>query len=219
MKKSPPQPQLVVISRAEASALPGASYTYAIDAVSTAGGVKYRIESGPDGMTVSDSGQVRWQIPATANGTVASVLVVLNDASGKEIFHTFNTGAVGKPGSAAIAAAVAPPDKPRRGKSPATLRPEASSVKPQPQKAIAADQGFSTDTIALPRRFDEVCCGGAGRYLFFHSKGERTLIAVDLVEGKIVRQIPLPSEHPLFAGGRDKLMIVFPDLGVVQAGT
>lgn len=109
LKKSP-QPQLAVISRPETRVEPGSDYAYAIDAVSTAGGVKYRVESGPQGMTVSDAGRVQWHVPASAKGTTASVLIVLTDASGKEIFHNFKI-AVGGPAANRL------PEVASRGKS------------------------------------------------------------------------------------------------------
>jgi hypothetical protein len=123
LKKSG-RPQLVVTSKPRLSVEPGSNYAYAITALSTAGGLKYRIESGPRGMTVSEGGQVSWQVPKAADGSVVAVLVVLTDASAKEAFHAFKID-VGRPKPAAptVAAAAKPgPGKPPDKKAP--VRPQ-----------------------------------------------------------------------------------------------
>ena len=197
------QEKLLVLSRAKAAAAPGSTYNYSIRALSTAGGVKYQIKSGPAGMTVSANGLVRWQVPAKNEAPTASVTAAVTDAAGKEVLHSFNI-AVARPQSGVPLPAAAASDKPAAEQKP-----------PLPQKPVDANGQIST-TIKLPHGFSNLCCGGEGRYLIFHTDGERSLTVVDLVAEKIVREIPLPGERPLFAAGREKLMIVFPELNLVQ---
>ena len=53
------------------------------------GGLKVKLESGPDGMKVSPEGEVTWAVPADFEGPAPEVLVSIGDASGRQTFHTF----------------------------------------------------------------------------------------------------------------------------------
>ena len=81
---------LVVLSAASTRAATGASYTYQVDAISKAGGVRYSLESGPPGMNVSDAGLVQWPAPSRHDGPVVHVVLKLHGASGKDLFHAFD---------------------------------------------------------------------------------------------------------------------------------
>ena len=60
---------------------------FKIQAVSKAGGVTFSLQSGPAGLTVANDGTVNWQAPAKP--TEESVIVSMKDASGQEVFYTF----------------------------------------------------------------------------------------------------------------------------------
>jgi hypothetical protein len=79
---------LVVLSQPPA-AKAGALFSYKLDIRAKKGGVKVDLDSGPDGLSVTPDGQVRWQVPATFEVPEVSVVVTIRDASGQEVFHTF----------------------------------------------------------------------------------------------------------------------------------
>src|SRR5262249_50244705 len=79
-----------VVSRPAAAVAPGGTFTYRIQAHSKVAGLKYKLESGPDAMTVSPAGVVRWQAPARAEGKPVQVIVGVKSASGKEVQHAFS---------------------------------------------------------------------------------------------------------------------------------
>lgn len=79
---------LFVTSTPPPSAKRGESYRYPIDVKSKRGGVSFKLESGPEGMTVSPAGVVTWRVPADSGE--ANVIITIKDASGQEVFHTFN---------------------------------------------------------------------------------------------------------------------------------
>jgi hypothetical protein len=81
---------LFVVSRPAAAVAPGGTFTYRIQAHSKVAGLKYKLESGPDGMTVSPAGVVRWQAPNRAEGKPMQVIVGVKSASGKEVQHAFS---------------------------------------------------------------------------------------------------------------------------------
>ncbi len=105
------------------SAEPGKPIRYQIEARSKQGGARFRLESGPTGMTVSPAGLVEWQ--PTAGQGEQTVIVVVSDNSGQEIFHNFTlrTSSAGMSGPVAV-----PPASP----SSTTLRPQEKLPKSQP---------------------------------------------------------------------------------------
>jgi mono/diheme cytochrome c family protein len=60
-----------------------------IEVESSAGGVRFTLEAGPEGMTVSRRGQLRWKVPANLGGKTARAALTIKDARGKEIVHAF----------------------------------------------------------------------------------------------------------------------------------
>jgi tRNA A-37 threonylcarbamoyl transferase component Bud32 len=84
------QQYLFVLSEPRTLAAAGKEYVYAIDARSKAGGVRFTLEKGPEGMKLPpDTGTLRWQVPAAAAGKAFDVIVTLGDSAGKEITHAF----------------------------------------------------------------------------------------------------------------------------------
>jgi hypothetical protein len=67
----------------------GKPYRYQMQIESRRGKVKAKLDSGPDGMTLSENGLVTWTpSPALANAETG-VVISVSDASGQEIFHSF----------------------------------------------------------------------------------------------------------------------------------
>jgi predicted Zn finger-like uncharacterized protein len=78
---------LFVTSRPPAAG-PGAKFEYRIKVKSKKGGVKFKLDAGPDGMTVSPGGLVTWSVPAGFSGP-AAVIITVSDKTGQETFHSF----------------------------------------------------------------------------------------------------------------------------------
>jgi hypothetical protein len=79
---------LVVVSQPTIAKV-GRMWDYRLDVKSKAGQVKVALESGPEGMTVTPDGQVKWLVPNDFVGTFATVKVSLEDAGGQESRHQF----------------------------------------------------------------------------------------------------------------------------------
>ena len=82
------QPYLFVLSEPQTRAFAGKDYVYRIDAKSKARGVRFTLETGPEGMTLSPDGVLRWKAPAAQAGKSFDVIVTLS-APGREITHAF----------------------------------------------------------------------------------------------------------------------------------
>ena len=70
-------------------ALKGRTLSYRIKVMSKQGGLRFRLESGPEGLTVKDNGQVTWNLPAETSMETATVIVSIRDRAGNEIIHAF----------------------------------------------------------------------------------------------------------------------------------
>ena len=88
---------LVVLSLPPTTVIQGGTYTYPMKTFSRKGGVKYRLESGPQGMRVDSAGLLTWDVPTNFDRAEAAVVVALTDQGGLETFHTFKIAVVVAP--------------------------------------------------------------------------------------------------------------------------
>jgi hypothetical protein len=79
---------LFVANTVPRNAEKGKPYRYAMDIKSGTGGLTYKLESGPAGMTVDLDGVVTWNVPVSA-ASRTPVVISVRSRSGKEITHTF----------------------------------------------------------------------------------------------------------------------------------
>jgi hypothetical protein len=68
---------------------PGSPLSYTLESKSKKGGVKCKLDAGPEGMKVTPDGKLTWNVPATFAGNEVDVILTVSDASGQEVFHTF----------------------------------------------------------------------------------------------------------------------------------
>jgi hypothetical protein len=66
-----------------------ATYRYPLAVESRAGGVRFALDSGPEGMRLSDDGSLAWDVPADYTEPSAAVIITVTDASGQEVLHAF----------------------------------------------------------------------------------------------------------------------------------
>jgi hypothetical protein len=70
-------------------ARPGQQFTYRLDVRAKKGGVKVKLDKGPEGLKVSPEGLVSWDVPGDAAETEVEVLVTVADGAEQEMFHRF----------------------------------------------------------------------------------------------------------------------------------
>ena len=80
--------RLVVTSSPVVHVQAGKAVQHQIEARSKAGGTRYSLESGPDGLTVSTTGKITW-VPGQrfSGGDTVKIVVVIRDSSGQERSH------------------------------------------------------------------------------------------------------------------------------------
>ena len=75
----------------------GEMFSYKPDVKSRKGGVKVKLDAGPEGMKVTADGTVTWAVPANFAETAVSVSLTISDSSGQETFHTFTLPVATRP--------------------------------------------------------------------------------------------------------------------------
>jgi hypothetical protein len=70
----------------------GEELSYQVAVRSKRGGVKYRLESGPFGMSVSPQGLLTWKSPPGGTEAATDVILHVSDQSDKEVLHAFRLG-------------------------------------------------------------------------------------------------------------------------------
>jgi hypothetical protein len=76
----------------------GATFKYTPAVKSKQGGVKIKLDAGPDGMKVVN-GELTWAVPRTFADASVPVILTVSDKTGQETFHTFtlSVGDAAKP--------------------------------------------------------------------------------------------------------------------------
>ena len=68
---------------------PGRTYRYRIQVRSRAGGVKFTLDSGPEGMVLTRDGVLEWDAPNQVEPGRSGVIITVEDATGQTLLHSF----------------------------------------------------------------------------------------------------------------------------------
>ncbi len=200
--------RLLVVSRPR-PAVRGAKWAYTPEVWSKKGGVKVKVESGPDGMK-ADGGTVSWDVPAKFAEDEPTVILTVSDAGGQETFHTFTLSV--RSDAPPAAAVIKPTLPPLEAVKPADPGKGVSSAA-FPLKPTAAKDGTDVD---LSGPADAACLAAGGRFILFRIPSKKEVAVFDVVDGKVVKQLPLAEDGALVAGGRGHAFVVSPKAGVLQ---
>ena len=80
---------LYVSSRPVTQIEPGRNYRYQIGVKSKKGGVAFKLDSGPEGMSWPPDGKLTWKVPADFADGEQNIIITVSDKTGQELFHTF----------------------------------------------------------------------------------------------------------------------------------
>ncbi len=68
--------------------IPGEIYQYSIDVVSSRKSVKFKLINGPDGMTISDTGELLWTVPANWPEQVTRIILSVSNAAAASTYQS-----------------------------------------------------------------------------------------------------------------------------------
>ena len=188
---------LFVTSRPTQPAVKGRKFSYQLRAAAKTKDIQFRKVNGPAEAKVNELGLITWDVPADEDEEATIVVEV--SAGVQKLTHEVRLPVYEK-------------DDP------------ILELKPQPWVALKqADPVENSFGIRPPKleneagefKFDspiqDFSIGGGGRYFIFHLPKEKRLDLFDVNELKVVKSLPLESNKALFAAGKDRVMIVYPD--------
>ncbi len=82
---------------------------------------------------------------------------------------------------------------------------------------VAVKTDAETTIVELSEPLSAFHLGGGGRYVICQLPTAKVLVVVDLTVGRIVKELPLPSDDARFVAGNDSLLIIQPAQGLVQS--
>ncbi len=82
-------PYCYVNSQPVAKFKKGEIYTYQLQIKTNQKNITYKIESVPDGMTISKTGLIEWPVPENYASKVETIILVISDDNDKSFYHTF----------------------------------------------------------------------------------------------------------------------------------
>lgn len=177
---------IVVESNPPIKAAVGEDYVYQINAHSQDGEIQYSIDAGPEGMTVSPSGLVKWSPTAQARKATD---VVIQLASGRKTYqHAISIDVRG-----GLTAA----------KPTGTILTSKTKTPPVTPAKIGATR-LSTN---FPAPFSKVIAAGAGRYLCLQIPDGEKIAIFDVSLLKVVGYIPVFGTDFAFCAGKEKLFV------------
>ena len=199
----------VVVSRPPRSIHVGETLSYQIQTISKSGKPVYKLDTAPEGMTLSESGLLQWTPAARPESGSASAVISIAD-SGQTKYH-------------AIVLEVRAPEEVRASASQGPADHEymvpvaVSGGKPAAEVPAAAVSAKPADDVQLklPATYDDVRAGGGGRYLVLSIDSLQKLAIVHLATAKIIGYVPIEGKR-LFAAGADKLVVVNPAKAEIQ---
>ena len=212
---------LLVTSDPPAFAERGKKFTYSLVVKSKKGGVKVKLESGPDGMKLNGTRDLIWDVPENWNERNPTIITTVSDSSGQELFHTFDLSVVDKlPEGVVLPAPVREDPKkdidPKKEDIVKETEPKKLPPRgPNPFDIVPPTFGNST-TVNLPGAVTESSAGGGGRFLLFGLPSVQKIALFDVNEAKVVHYFPTAGGTFHFAASMSKLIVAYPDTQILQ---
>jgi hypothetical protein len=88
-------PYMFVMSSPKTKILKGRRFQYAVTCRSSAPITNFELSSGPEGMMLSEAGEVVWDVPRDYSADTVGVILKITNADSKTLYHTFNLKLVG----------------------------------------------------------------------------------------------------------------------------
>ena len=203
---------LLVTSSPRPIAVLGEDYVYPVRVKSKKGGLVYKLDAAPEGMTVAKDGTIRWKTPKNFEEPQVDVIMTISDAASQEIFHTFKVAVLKEsPPEAKLPVILPPPQadpEPKTKVVEKTPDPKVETKAPVVAPNALAIQAPKLEgervTRKLPDRMDQVVVGGGGRFILMHLPQSRKVAMFDVNEAKVVHYFPVSGDGVKIAAGLEK---------------
>ncbi len=189
---------LLVYSRPKENLSLGEMFEYQVECMASSTKLTYKLDSAPNGMTISETGKVRWQ-PQKNSLPQNAVLISVAGTDGQEAFHSFKLSVNGATGT----------DEP-------TSSSESKGARPNSPKVEVATLENQREVIRLPSQSKEIVVGGSGRYLLLNMPELKKIAVFDVSLAKITGYLPAADDQTRIAATKDKAIVVSANQGVIS---
>ena len=184
---------------------PGQAMEYQIAARSKKGNLTYRLDLGPQGMSIGADGRLTWTVPKDFSEKEVDVALMVADADKQESAHRFRLKLKEKDELELV----------RDGKIDLF---EVPNLPNRDHAAPIKPVNFKEDKriLRLPGAVGNSCIGANGRYIILHLPQHKKIAIFDVNETRIIRYLPVAEDNISMAAGRDKLFVALPGAGIIQ---
>lgn len=205
---------LYVESRAPLFAVRGADFRYPIRVKSKKGGLTYRLDAGPAGMTLSTDGVLAWSVQKDFVEKDADVIVSITDSTGQDKYHTFRLALLDD--APAASKTVAKKDPAREPDKKATVEEPPIDARPDPLSIVPPKLEAGMVVHETSTFISSAVAGGGGRFILLGLKDEAKIALLDINEAKVVHYFEIGSKDFLFTAGMSKLVVLQPTEKVIH---
>lgn len=210
---------LFVDSSPPAYAVRGEAYSYPVVVKSKKGVLKLNLDSGPEGMKISPTGTLSWNVPKGFAGRETDVILTIGDKAGQEIFHTFRIAVIDERPADVKPPPVVKEDPKEQPKDKEPIVKEVPPpVKVDPAALMITPPKLDKDLTVreLPGAMNDVAVGGGGRFLLLGLPSQRKIAMFDVSEAKVVHYFPVGGDDFSFAAGLTKMVVLIPSTKIIQ---
>lgn len=173
-------------------AQPGTTYSYPLDVHGADAELQYALAECEPGMQISPQGLLTWPVPP--DFFRSTVPVVITITSGKQqITHRFRIHV-----------------KYPTDDDLAKLRQDDTVA------AIPWTDNFQVRPLTLPGKITNATLAGGGDLLVFHIPDQEKLAFFSFKKQRMVAYAKTFAHNAILAGGKDKLVVVFPEAGLIE---
>ncbi len=196
---------LLIASRPPRSTARGNPFEYQVETKAKRNDVTYALVSGPEGMTMSDDGIVRWQVPADFADDQVEVVVSVNDGARNKRFQSFLLAITNSHSSADLASNA------KAGEHDAEAADWVVEERDTPavvRRPTDSSPGENVKKLELPASFDEIVVGGPERFVIVLLRELQHVAIVDPWKVAVVKYLPTGGENVTIAAGARELVVV-----------
>lgn len=180
----------------------GQGFEANVDAKTKAGGMKYQLASGPDGMTVDPNGLIRWNVPHDFSKDQAIAILKLTDRSSRQVFHPFHVTVEGHPSTAVEMVSALEEEH--------VTAPNGESSRNEPSATLTEAK------VDLPEPYSDMKVGGSGAFLVMRFDKKKALGVVDVRQRKFLGYISLPDDQVHYAANAKSIVMASRSSGTIS---
>jgi hypothetical protein len=190
---------LLISSIPNTSATIGKPYLYAVETLTKDPNVKYRLESAPPSMSISENGRIKW-LPNKNSAPRFPIVVCTETSSGQSVRQSFILNVSGSPES----------------ETHVVRFNDAASAEIKLSSDIKRSRQSPSRTIHLPYVAGNAVPAANGRFILIHFPAMKNIAVFDVAAARITHYLPCKHRNSKLVCGATVACVFYPDLGFFE---